>query len=129
MGHNYQPAGYTSEGTFTPDNLIAGDNIRPITRSVTLVSGQNVVRGTVLGIITATGKYTTSLAAASNGSQTPKAIAAEDCDASGGDKVTLVYIAGEFNENELTLGTGHTLASIREGLRDNGIFLKSSETV
>jgi hypothetical protein len=47
-------------------------------------------------------------------------------DASAGDKTLLVYIAGEFNENEVTLGTGHTVASIREGLRDNGIFLKPS---
>jgi hypothetical protein len=123
---NYQPGGYTSEGSHSPDNLIAGDQINPITLSVTLVSGQNIVRGTVLGIITSGGKYTTSLSAASNGSQTPKAIAAEDCDASGGDKTTLVYIAGVFNQNELTLGTAHTIASIREGLRDNGIYLKDS---
>ncbi len=126
MTRNYQPGGFTSEGSFAPDNLIAGDQINPITKSVTLVSGQNIVRGTVLGIITSGGKYTTSLSAGSNGSQTPKAIAAEDVDASAGDKTTLVYIAGVFNQNELTLGTAHTIASVTEGLRDNGIFLKDS---
>lgn len=126
MTRNYQPGGYTSEGSFSPDNLIAGDQVNPITKSVTLISGQNIVRGTVLGIITASGKYTKSLSASTNGSQTPKAIAVEDVDASGGDKTTLVYIAGVFNQNELTLGSAHTVASITEGLRDNGIFLKDS---
>jgi hypothetical protein len=122
---NFQPS-VTSGESVTPDNLIAGSNMQLITRSITLLSGQNVIRGTVLGIVTASGKYVTSASAQSNGGQTPKAIAAEDMDASAGDKTLLVYIAGEFNENEVTLGTGHTVASIREGLRDNGIFLKPS---
>lgn len=125
MTVNFQPAGVTSESS-SVDNLIAGSNHQTISRSITLLSGQNVVRGTVLGIVTASGKYAISTAAASNGSQTPKAIAVEDCDATGGDKTLAVYIAGEFNENEITLGAGHTVASIREGLRDNGIFLKPS---
>lgn len=123
---SFQPAGLTTE-TYTPDNLIAGDNIRPITRSITLVSGQNVQRGAVLGIITASGKYTLSTSALTNGAQTPKAIAAEDMDATGGDKTLQVYIAGEFNEREIVLGSGHTADSIRETLRDGGIYLKPSE--
>lgn len=122
---NFQP-GKFSEGTQPVDNLLAGSNLQTISRSITLLSGQNLIRGAVLGVITSGGKYTLSAAAASNGSQTPKAILAEDVDASGGDKTTLAYIAGEFNENEITLGVGHTVASIREGLRDNGIFLKPS---
>jgi hypothetical protein len=122
---DFQPGRVATESV-VPDNLIAGSNMQLITRSITLLSGQNVVRGAVLGIVTASGKYALSASAASNGTQTPKAIAAEDSDASGGDKTLLVYIAGEFNENEITLGTGHTVSSIREGLRDNGIFLKPS---
>jgi hypothetical protein len=122
---DFQPGRVATE-SITPDNLIAGSNMQLITRSVTLLSGQNVIRGTVLGIVTASGKYVLSASASTNGSQTPKAIAAEDSNASGGDKTLLVYIAGEFNENEITLGTGHTVSSIREGLRDNGIFLKPS---
>jgi hypothetical protein len=125
MNVNFQPGIVTGE-SITPDNLIAGSNQNIITRSVTIVSGQNVVRGTVLGIITASGKYTTSLSALTNGAQTPKAIAVEDTNATGGDKTAPVYIAGEFNENEIILGTGHTIASVKEGLRDNGIFLKPS---
>ena len=31
---------------------------------------------------------------------------------------------GEFNEAGVTLGAGHTIASIRQGLRQRGVFLK-----
>lgn len=68
-------------------------------------------------------KYVKSLAAATDGSQRPDAILAEDCDASGGDKAAVAYFAGHFNESALVLGTGHTADSIREGLRQKGIHL------
>jgi hypothetical protein len=114
------PAGFAS-ADFTPDRLLARGPIDA--RKETLISGENVVRGTVLGKITASGKYNKSLAAAMDGSQTPDVIAAEDKDATGGDKEILVYWIGGFNENALTLGTGHTVASIKEGLRAKGIIL------
>jgi type 1 fimbria pilin len=80
----------------------------------------------VLGKITASGKYNKSLSAAADGSQTPDAILAEDCDATAADKVTIAYFAGQFNENSLTLGAAHTVASIKEGLRGKGIHLISA---
>lgn len=204
---------------FTPDRLLAGPADELISRQITLISGQNLVRGTVLGkialgavtsaaksggntgggtctvdgttpllanaqvgvytarcIATATnsgtfevkdpkgqslgqavvgtafsdqikfaladsgtdfalgdgfditvaagsGKYNKSLSAAVDGSQTPDLVLAEDCDASGGDKVTVAYSAGHFNEASLTLGTAHTVDTIREGLRGKDINL------
>lgn len=115
-------AGFASEGSFVPDSLHAGDF--PIrTRKVTLVSGQNLTRGALLGQITAGGKYTLSLSAAGDGSNTPKAILAEDTDASGGDKDAVVYISGDFNQDAITYGTGHTAASVIDGLRDLNIYL------
>lgn len=106
---------------FTPDGLVAGNSDDLIAESITLISGQNCLRGTVLGKITSGGKYNKSLSAASDGSQTPFAILAEDCDASGGDKVTLAYFRGDFRADKLILGTAHTLASIKQGLRDKNI--------
>jgi hypothetical protein len=111
--------------TYDQDALLAGSNQLPITRTVTLISGQNLARGAVLGKITASGKYTLSASAAGDGSNTPTAILVDATDASGGDKLCGIYEAGEFNEAALTLGVGHTLASIRDGLRDLGIHLKS----
>jgi hypothetical protein len=115
------PASFGST-SFQPDRLIAGDT--PIvTRAVTLLSGQNLTRGSVIGRITSGGKYILSLSAASDGSQTPDLILAEDCDASAGDKTALAYVTGEFNESALVIGTAHTAATIREGLRVKGIHL------
>ncbi|TWA76441.1 bacteriophage lambda head decoration protein D [Azospirillum brasilense] len=114
--------GVSSE-SYAPDLLLAGDFPR-MTRSVTLVSGQNLVRGAVLGKITASGKYVLSASAASDGSQTPVAVLMDDCDASGGDKTVGIYESGEFLGTALTLGAGHTLASIRDGLRDLSIYIR-----
>ncbi len=119
-------AGVTAEGTYTntPALIVGPDD--PMSRQITLLSGQNCVRGTVLGKVTASGKYVKSLSASSDGSQTPAVILAEDCDASAADKMTVAYFGGVFDENALTLGTAHTVASIREALRDVGIKLQSS---
>jgi hypothetical protein len=53
---------------------------------------------------------------------------AENIDASAEDKQAVVYFSGEFNENALTLGTGHTVESIRAGLRSKSIFLRSNQS-
>lgn len=116
------PAFNGSEGTYEPDLLIGGDH--PIrTLGVVVVSGQNLKRGALVGKITTGGKVTLSLSASSDGSQVPYGILGEDVDASGGDKTSFVYLAGDFNSNSMTFGTGHTAASVRDGLRDKSIYL------
>lgn len=119
------PASFTST-SFVPDGLIAKESDDLVSEKITLVSGQNLKRGAVIGKITTSGKYTLSLAAAADGSQTPDYVLAEDCDASAGDKPALGYSAGNFIAEKVTLGAGHTVASIKEGLRVKGIFLISS---
>jgi hypothetical protein len=115
-------AGFGAEGAFTPDSLHAGDF--PIrTAKVTIVTGQNLVRGSVLGKITASGKFNLSASAAGDGSNTPVAILAEDVDATAADKEAVAYITGDFNGRALTLGAGHTLAAVTLSLRDSSIFV------
>jgi len=111
-----------SSTSYSPDRLIAGD-FPIVTAKVTIDTG-NLARGSVLGRITATGKYVLSAAAAGDGSEVPRAILAEAVDATAADKEAIVYLSGEFNEDRVTLGAGHTLASIRDGLRDLDIHLK-----
>lgn len=115
-------ASFTSTAS-AHDKLIAGNAHLLVGQPITLISGQNLVRGTVLGKITASSKYNKSLSAAVDGSEVPDLILAEDCDASGGDKPAVAYSRGDFNENALTIGTAHTAASIRAGLRAKGIVL------
>lgn len=116
-------ASFATEGTYTPDQLVAGNAHLLVARTVTVLDGQTLARGAVLGKITAGGKYILSLAAATDGSETPDLILAEDCAASGADKPALAYSRGDFLAQALTLGTGHTVASITEGLRAKGIAL------
>jgi hypothetical protein len=112
--------------TYTPDNLVAGGT-QLVAKSVTVASSAALNRGAVLGKITASGKFILSASAASDGSETPDVILAEDCDASGGDvEHVAVYVKGEFNENALSFGTGHDADSVRDTLRGKSIFLKTS---
>lgn len=81
--------------TYTETNR-AGDFLqyevdRNLSRAeATLISGQNLGAGTVLGKITASGKYTILAPAAGDGSQTADAILVDAVDASGGDKKCVV---------------------------------------
>lgn len=125
---NVGTPGFTSESAYDPNDIFASDH-DVFTASLTLVSGQNVTRGTVLGQITSGGKLNKSLSAASDGSQTPMAIAAEDKDASGGDKTILVYLAGGFKAGRLTFGTAHTAASTRVALAQKGIYLYDEQII
>ena len=120
-------ASFTSQGTFTPDGIFAGED-DPQTRQIVLITGQNLPRGAVLGKITASAKHTLSLSGASDGSQVPVCILAEATDATAADKTTIAHHGGVFDENALTYGTGHTRLTVREQLRDYGIKLQSSIT-
>ncbi len=125
MTQSFQPEFDNAAGTYSPDNLIAGHAVPAVTESITLDTG-NLARGALLGRITANGKYVLSLSTANDGSEVPRAILAEPTDASAADKVTLAYIAGEFNSTAIVFGASHTAASVRDGLRDKGIFLKTN---
>ena len=120
-------SGLTDQGEYKPCNLIAGEYPR-IERIITIASGSALTKGSILGRVTASGKFSLSASDASDGSETPDAILAEDVGASAEDKQAVVYFSGEFNETALTLGNGHTLESIRAGLRSKSIFLRSNQS-
>lgn len=105
------------------DELVAGNGHLLYSEPGTLLSGQNLKRGALLGKITTGGKLTLSASASSDGSQTPYGVLVDDVDASDGDMPCLVYVRGDFQDAGLTLGTGHTVASVEAGLRDKGIFI------
>lgn len=119
-------ATYKSDG-YLPDGLIAGNAQLLLSEPITLLSGQNLKRGALLGQITVGGKWVLSLAAASDGSQVPKGILVDDCDASAGDKSTLAYKRGDFIDSAVIYGAGHTVASVKAGLADQGIFLIAAQ--
>jgi len=108
-----------ADATFAPNDLLVSD-VPVITRNITLISGQNLKRGAVIGNITASDKYTLSLSASNDGSQAPGLVLAIDADASGGDLVTAAYASGAFDSTKLTLGAGHTAASVEAAFRKEG---------
>lgn len=122
---NLDPS-FSSDAAYDPNDIIA-DPKNLFARAVTLASGQNLVRGAVLGKITAGGNYTLSLSAAGDGSQTPVAVLAQDMDASGGAKTVQVYLRGDFKASKLTYGTAHTKATVFEGLAARGIALHDDQ--
>jgi len=123
LGVGMTYAAFSTEGTYTPDALIAGNHELLVGRKVTILTGQVLARGAVLGKITASGKYIESLLAAVDGSEVPDLILAEAVDATAADVAVLAYARGDFTTNALTIGAGHSAASIAEGLRAKGITL------
>jgi len=114
---------YETAGSYIPDNLIAGD-AKIVTTPVVLASGAGALgRGTVLGKITTSGKYKKAVATATDGSQTPDAILAENVDATAGDVASIVYLSGQFAESALILDASLTMDGIRDGLRGKNIYL------
>lgn len=81
------------------DDLIAGNKPEIATNAGVLITGQNIVRGTVVGRITATGLLTECDSAATDGSQLPLGILAHDVDATASDKQCQFYVAGVFRKS------------------------------
>jgi hypothetical protein len=112
----------TTLGTFDYDKLFAGD--AEVVREKA-VAGAAMVRGTVVGKITASGKVIAADSAAVDGSKEPYGILADDVAADGDPAV--LYMTGEFNEDALTFGGADTADTHRLALRKIGIFLKQNQ--
>ena len=116
-------ASIATAGIYTPDHLLAGNADLLVSIKVTIAAGNNLTRGSVLGKITTGGKYNLSTTAATDGSEQPTAVLAENCNAASYDMEAIAYIRGDFNAAGLTLGEGHTAASLRDSVRGMGITI------
>lgn len=100
-------------------------NYGVMTETVVIAAGSgNIGRGTVLGQVTATGKYRPCDASATDGSQIPSAILADQADATSADAKTAGFLAGQFDGALVVLGPGWTLQQAADALRRMGIFVK-----
>ncbi|CAM7367515.1 Bacteriophage lambda head decoration protein D [Klebsiella michiganensis] len=123
FGQNQFAPGMKSS-LFLPDQLIAG-TLQLVT-DTGIITGGTYKRGTVLGMVTASGKYTTCVKTAEDGSETPVAILVDNVDASSADQNGGLYLMGEFNQNHIIIDTSWTLAAMKTALRPLAIFLKDS---
>jgi len=119
----------------TVDALVPNPLLLPgkkhLTQPFTILGGQRLLAGSVVGVVTASGKVVLSLSAAGDGSQVPIGILAEDVNSYAFDGVTAldvgapVYVEGVFNATALTLGTGQTVAGITAAFAARAIYLQN----
>jgi len=115
-----------SIGSTTPDNLIVGCKVPILVKGLTILAGQGtLVRGSVIGIITASNKGKLVAKASVDGSQVAKFILADAVDTTA-DVVAQCYESGEFNRKALTFAAANTAADHEDSLRNYGIFLNDS---
>lgn len=123
-GNPQQPS--ISAQTYIPDQLIAGP-LQLVTDNALIASGQGVLaRGTILGVVTAIGKYIVSKQTATDGSQVPSAVLADVVDATSSDANGGIYLQGEFNGNALIFDSSWSLAALKPLLRPLEIYVKTS---
>jgi hypothetical protein len=122
MSYGILPA--SQQVVFVPDQLIAG-NLKLVTSTVTFAAGNTLVRGQVVGQVTASGDYIPSVATATDGSQVPCGIVVDAVDASAAAAQGAIYEMGEFNANYMTFDTSWTLAALSRALRQFSIFVKT----
>jgi hypothetical protein len=113
-------AGYRIED-FNEDELL-DPTVPMIDQPATIANGQNLVRGSVIGRITASKKWVLSVAAANDGSQVPRAVMLHDL-VTTADTVTGVAVGGSFIASSLVLGAGHTIETVRAAFEDTGRYV------
>ena len=124
-------------GSVTPENLFAGLDPRALTKAGVLRklgTAATLVRGTLLAKSSGSagdGKLVIfGTTAATNETLTADCVLAEDVEVgTAADENALVFITGNFNEDELTLASGASLTEAdRDALRVRGILLGASES-
>jgi len=90
--------------------------------STPLISGDTF---TVPVEVPAAVKFRKALLASVDGSEIPDRILGADIDAISADVTTWSYIAAEVDKDEVTFGTGLTVANTKDALRAKNIILKT----
>ena len=117
--------------SFSFDNLFAGDYPKK-TKPVTVLSGENVVKGQLMGKITASGKYRACNTGLSDGAEVCDGVMTADVDASAADAPGIVYLTGDFNRNGLTIAqspSADTIAGHEAEMRLRSLFVSDSVSV
>jgi hypothetical protein len=93
-------SGITST-SLTPNNVI-GSNQLPLRKKVTVVSGANLTAGTIMGIVTDSGKYKAAVSGAGDGSETAVGVLLEDAAALSADVEAVVGFVGCYVDAQTT---------------------------
>lgn len=123
--------GVVEHAPYDPTGMLIHDDVPRLIEVVTLLSGQNLPAGRMIGKITTGGKYKEALAASNDGSQllSQCAFLLEACDASGGDRQCRAVVLGSLDAFKLSFGTGFTLPAVKDYLAHAGLRLHASYSV
>ena len=110
-----------TEAILTRKAIIASDNYGPVLiPGQTIAAGADLVAGTILGRITASGKLKAAVAGSADGSQAPVAVLMEDAAAASADAKAVVGFAGVYVEASMTgLTAAYKLALEAKGIYFN----------
>ncbi len=113
----------------TYDELFGGTAVAAMTANVTIAAlsaAASYKRGTLLGVVTASGKYAIVDSAATTGEKVASVVLAKDIEVGTADVVATVYTRGIFNREKLVVKAESDSASAHEQeLRKVGIYLTS----
>ena len=122
------PARFATVDAFAPVQLMLPGK-KPVFFNYILTGGQTYLAGSVLGMVTATGKLVLSAFAAGDGSQTPIAILPEHIATFDIDGVTpldmsvKVLVEASVNGDALQFGAGHSVATTKAALAARNIYV------
>jgi hypothetical protein len=115
---------FSQVGTFTPDKLIAGNQVPLLIKSISLAEGTGTLsRGSVINVSGALAKGTTANETTTYDSV--DGILTDDITLSAtGATAATIYISGEFNSDYMTVGENSTVSNFTRELRTLGIYVK-----
>jgi len=92
----------TEETAWPSKDLVADDNYGPVLKTKIIGTAADLVAGTVVGRITASGKLVAYAAGNANGSETPVGVLMEDAAAAAADVEAVVGFAGVYRSDNVT---------------------------
>lgn len=108
--------GFDSKNTNTAMDEIITPGFPAIERGQIVLSGQTLVRGSVVGKVTASSKMVLLDKDAVDGSEVPFGVVADYIDASAGDKVGPIWRTGEFLAEKLIFEAGTVLSDVQAAM-------------
>jgi hypothetical protein len=114
----------TVTSSVTYDGLLV-DDFPYHTDTGTILTGQDLSRGTLLGKITSGGKLQACDHTASDGSETPYAVLAADIDTTGGDATGLFIDFGCFDPAKMTFGGSTAIADVKDAMKSANLYTKT----
>jgi len=106
------------------DSLLLTGQMNTVTDILTVAAGQELKRGTVVGLDADTKEAHPVDSTQTNGTEMPYAVLAEDITTDTTTGTAAVYLFAELNANDLIVGTG-TISDYQYDMRKVGLIVRN----